>query len=187
MPFEIRKSETRYQGYLTVRAVTLAAGDGETVEREIEDHGRAAAVLPYDPERRCVLLVRLPRAPAIWAGGPAALTEAVAGMVDDESDEATVRREALEEAGVRLGALEPFGAPFSSPGVSTERIALFLAPYAEGDRVAAGGGADGEHEHIAVVETPLAEFWAQVERGEIEDLKTFALAHALRTRHPELF
>jgi nudix-type nucleoside diphosphatase (YffH/AdpP family) len=187
MPFEIRKSETRFKGYLTIRVVTLAGDDGETVEREIEDHGRAASVLPYDPERRCVLLVRLPRAPAIWAGGPAALTEAVAGMVEDGSDEATVRREALEEAGVRLGALEPLGAPFSSPGVSTERIALFLAPYAQADRIAPGGGAEREHEHIAVIETPVAELWAQVARGEIDDLKTFALAQALRTRHPELF
>jgi len=187
MPFEIRQAETRYQGYLTVLAVSLVAG-GETVVREVEDHGQAASVLPYDPERRCVLLVRLPRAPALWAGGPPLLTEAPAGMVEDgEAPEVTVRREALEEAGVRLGPLEPLGAPFASPGVSTERIALFLAPYSQADRIAAGGGVDGEQEHITVFETPLAEFWARVERGEVDDLKTFALAHALRVRHPELF
>jgi nudix-type nucleoside diphosphatase (YffH/AdpP family) len=187
MPFAIRKSETRYQGYLTVHAVTLADDAGEGHVREVEDHGRAAAVLPYDPERRCVLLVRLPRAPALWAGGPAELTEAPAGMVEDETPEATVRREALEEAGVRLAALERIGEPFSSPGVSTERIALFLAPYSQTDRIAAGGGADGEDEHITVVETPLAAFWARVQQGEVDDLKTLALAYALRARHPELF
>jgi nudix-type nucleoside diphosphatase (YffH/AdpP family) len=167
--------------------VVLDSEDHETLVREVEDHGRAAAVLPYDPQRRCVLLVRLPRAPAIWAGGPAELTEAPAGMIEDERPEDSIRREALEEAGVRLSALEPLGQPFSSPGVSTERVALFLAPYAQADRVSDGGGLVGEHEHITVVETPLAEFWTRVEQGGIDDLKTLALAYGLRARHPELF
>lgn len=187
MGFQIRHSETRYQGYATIVAVTLAAADGETLVREVEDHGHAACVLPYDPQRRSVLLVRLPRAPVIWVGGPAELLEAPAGMVEDEPPGATARREVLEEAGVRLAELEPLGAPFSSPGVSTERIALYLAPYSLTDRVAAGGGSPAEQEHITVVELPLAEFWRAVDMGEIEDLKTLALAYALRCRHPDLF
>jgi nudix-type nucleoside diphosphatase (YffH/AdpP family) len=187
MSFQVRDDEIRYRGYATIRAVTLVAADGETVTREVEDHGQAACVLPYDPQRRTVLLVRLPRAPAIWAGGPAELLEAPAGMIDGESAEAAVRREALEEAGVRLAALEPLGRPYSSPGVSTERIALFLAPYSPADRVAAGGGSAAEQEHISVVELEAAAFWRAVEAGEVADLKTVALAYALRCRHPELF
>jgi nudix-type nucleoside diphosphatase (YffH/AdpP family) len=187
MGFEIRDAETRYQGYATIMAVTLVAPDGETVVREVEDHGHAACVLPYDPERRFVLLVCLPRAPVMLAGGPPELLEAPAGMVEDEPPGATVRREALEEAGVRLEKLEPLGAPFSSPGVSTERIALYLAPYSQADRVAAGGGSQAEQEHITVVEMPLGEFWQAVDAGVIEDLKTLALGYALRCHHPELF
>lgn len=187
MGFQITRRETRYQGYATIVAVTLAAPGGETMVREVEDHGHAACVLPYDPERRTVLLVRLPRAPVIFVGGPAASLEAPAGMVENEPPGATARREALEEAGVRLTQLEPLGAPFSSPGVSTERIALYLASYSQADRVAAGGGSQAEQEHITVVEMPLGEFWRAVDAGEIEDLKTLALAYALRCRHPELF
>jgi nudix-type nucleoside diphosphatase (YffH/AdpP family) len=187
MGFEIRDSETRYRGYATIMAVTLATPGGETMVREVEDHGHAACVLPYDPERRTVLLVRLPRAPVILAGGPAQLLEAPAGMVENDPPGATVRREALEEVGVRLASLEPLGAPFSSPGVSTERIALYLAPYAQADRVAAGGGSPAEQEHITVVEMPLDEFWRAVDAGVIEDLKTLALGYALRCHHPELF
>ena len=187
MPVELKKVETLHQGYCTLMLATLAGPDGSIFTREIEHHGRAAGVLPYDPQRRCVLLVSLPRAPVIWAGGPPELAEAPAGMIQDEDAEDCVRREALEEAGVRLGRLEPIGSPFSSPGVSSERIDLFLAAYALADRVAAGGGADGEQEHIAVMEVPLAQLWSWVEQRRIEDLKTLALTFALRARRPELF
>ncbi len=39
------------------------------------------------------------------------------------------RREALEEGGLRLGALEHVATVWSMPGVSTERMALYLAEY----------------------------------------------------------
>lgn len=188
MAFEIRSTEPLYKGYSTLVMATIAAPDGSTFRREIEDHGQAACVLPYDPERRCVLMVRLPRAPVAFAGGAAEIAEAPAGMIDAGEDAAAcARREALEETGVRLAALEPLGAPYSSPGVSTERIALFLAPYAAADRVGDGGGLAHEDEHITVLEVPLAELWTEVEGGEIQDLKTLALVFALRARRPELF
>lgn len=187
MAVELRTVETLYEGYSTLMMATLSAPDGTTFRREIEDHGRAACVLPYDPGRRRALLVSLARAPAIWAGGPAEIVEAPAGMIDGETAEDCVRREALEEAGVRLGRLEPIGSPFASPGVSTERIDLFLAPYALADRVGDGGGLDHEQEHITVLEVPLAELWTWVEQRRIDDLKTLVLALALRARRPELF
>jgi nudix-type nucleoside diphosphatase (YffH/AdpP family) len=188
MGFEVRDIETVYKGYVTVMTASLVGPDGTEARREIEHHGRAVGVLPYDPERRMALVVRLPRAPVIWAGGPDRLMEAPAGMIDDaESAEHAVRREALEEAGVRLSALEPVGAPFSSPGFSAERIALFLASYSAPDRVATGGGVDGEQENITVEEIGLGELWRQAEAGEILDLKTLTLILALKVRRPALF
>jgi nudix-type nucleoside diphosphatase (YffH/AdpP family) len=184
---ELRRVETVYQGYVTLMAATLSTPGGAPFSREIEHHGRAACVLPYDPERRTALLVNLPRAPVIWAGGPPELLEAPAGMIENEDAEDTAVREALEECGVRLGRLEPVGSPFSTPGVSSERIDLFLAPYAAGDRVGPGGGADGENEHITVEEVPLALLWTWVEQRRVEDLKSLALILALRVRRPELF
>lgn len=187
MPVELRKVETLYQGYSTILRATLTDGAGATFTREIEHHGRAAAVLPYDPERRCALLVNVPRPPVIWAGGPPELAEAPAGMIDDEDSEDTARREALEEAGVRLDRLDYLGAPFTSAGVSSERVDLYLAEYAAKDRVADGGGLADEHENITVLEVPLAQLWTWVEQRRIEDLKTLTLVYALRVRRPELF
>ena len=187
MPVELRKLETLYQGYSTLMMATLTASDGTTFRREIEHHGHAVAVLPYDAERRTALLVSLPRAPVIWSDGPPELLEAIAGMIDGEDAEACARREALEEAGVRLGELERVAAAYVSPGVSTERMQLYLAPYGRRDRVAAGGGLADEHEHITAMEVPLAQLWKWVEDQRIEDMKTLALTLMLRIRRPDLF
>ena len=91
------------------------------------------------------------------------------------------------KAGVRLTRLEPVAHAYSMPSVSSERLWLYLAPYGRADRAEAGGGAEGEHENIRVVEMPLAELAARADSAEIADLKTLALILALRARHPELF
>lgn len=186
MSVELRTVETVYQGCVTLLAATLSGPDGPFA-REIEHHGRAACVLPYDPDRRTALLINLPRAPVIWAGGPPELLEAPAGMVEDEDPEDAALREALEECGVRLGRLDALGAPFSTPGISSERVDLFLAAYSAADRVGSGGGVDGQHEHIAVEEVPLDLLWSWVEQRRIEDLKTLTLILMLRVRRPDLF
>ncbi|MDB5446573.1 MAG: pyrophosphohydrolase including oxidative damage repair enzyme, partial [Phenylobacterium sp.] len=104
-----------------------------------------------------------------------------------EAPEDCARREAMEEAGVRLRGLEPLGAAYPCPGVSTERVHLFLGPYAARDRVGKGGGVEGEQEHITVMEVPLKQLWGWVEERRIEDMKTLALVQALRIRRPDLF
>jgi nudix-type nucleoside diphosphatase (YffH/AdpP family) len=188
MLHSISRTETLYEGWLKILGLRLRLADGQEVEREIEDHGRAVAVLPYNPQRCTALLVKLLRAPVLLAAGESELLEAPAGMIDDGEDAAAAAiREAREETGVRLSALEHLGAVWSMPGISTERIDLYLAAYAQSDRIEAGGGVAGEHENITVVEMPLHELWSMVERGELTDLKTQALVLHLHARHPELF
>jgi hypothetical protein len=73
------------------------------------------------------------------------------------------------------------------PGISTERMDLFLGSYTAADRVSAGGGLATEHEEIEVIELPLADLVALVEAGEDMDMKVLALVQTLRLRRPELF
>jgi nudix-type nucleoside diphosphatase (YffH/AdpP family) len=187
MPPDILSKSTLYSGYLTVQELRLRLAGGEEVKREVEDHGRAVAVLPYDPERRVALLIKLLRAPVLVATGAPELLEAPAGMIEENDPAETARRELMEEAGLRVGELTMVGRVFTSPGVSTERIDLFLAPYSEADRTGSGGGVAGEHEDITVCELPLAGLWAMVERNEIADMKTLTLLLMLKTRQPGLF
>ena len=108
-------------------------------------------------------------------------------MIGNEDAETAARREALEELGVRLQSLELIGRFWSSPGVSTERHSLFLAPYSASDRVGPGGGVADEHEGITVAERSLAELAADADQQRIADGKLLTLILALRLRRPELF
>jgi 8-oxo-dGTP pyrophosphatase MutT (NUDIX family) len=108
-------------------------------------------------------------------------------MVEHEDVDAAARREAREELGVTLSSLELVAQVWSSPGVSTERQSLFLAPYNVADRKGPGGGVAGEHEGITPIERPLAELAVAVDRRWIADAKLVTLVLALQLRRPELF
>lgn len=181
-------SQLAYDGYAKVTLLKLADDSGETYNREVVSFGQAACVLPYDPDRKVAIVVRLPRAPLLLHGVAANLIEAPAGMIGEgESAEETARREAMEEAGLRLTGLEAVATCWPSPGVLAERTHLFLAPYRFTDRVGPGGGLAQEHEAISVEELALAQLWRWAEAGELQDLKTLTLVLALYVRRPMLF
>ena len=160
------------------------------VQREILERGPAAAVLPYDPDRRTVILVRQFRAPVLHAGGPAKLLEAIAGR-------ARRRRAggmrppggAWRRPGLRLG-----GARAGGGGVVRRRAArrsvihLFLAAYRRGRPDRRGRRARrGARGHRGAGDRHATDLAGMLERHAIGDLKTLSLAQALRLRHPDLF
>ena len=184
----LRRTEVLFEGRGRVLQASIALADGVVVEREVSAHGEAAAVLPYDADRRTALLVRQLRVGALLvAEADPFLLEAPAGMVEDEAPDAAAIREALEEAGVRLRSLTPVGCSYPTAGVSSERLHLFLAPYGAADRVGQGGGEPSENEHTEVVELSLSELWRLIDAGQLRDLKTIALGSVLKAKRPELF
>jgi nudix-type nucleoside diphosphatase (YffH/AdpP family) len=187
MPYEIQAIRAAYEGWCRLLVATIRMPDGQTIKREIEEHGDAIAVLPYDPDRGVAMLVRQFRPPVFHAAGQAETLEVPAGLLDEDDPETCARREAFEEVGVRLSALAPVMTSWSMPGVSCERIHLFLAPYSAADRTGAGGGVEGEHENITPAEVALNELATLADSGRLPDMKTFALVQTLRLRHPHLF
>ena len=163
---------------LTRTDIEVVENDGasRTLSHEVYRHGRAAAVLLYDPDRSVVTLVRQFRAGAFLCDGTLATIEVCAGMLDGDTPEACVMREALEETGLAIDAPRRAFDAFMSPGGMTEKIACFVAPYGETSRRGDGGGVD-EDEDIEVVELPFAAALAMIERGEIADAKTIALLY----------
>ena len=157
-------------------------GTWETHVRQTYDRGNGAVILPYDPARRTVLLVRQFRLPAYVNGHPEPLVEACAGLLDSEDPLACIVREAEEELGYRLRGPERIFEAFMSPGSVTERLVFFVARYQPADRIGDGGGDAGEGEDIEVLELPLDQAVAMIGSGEILDGKTIMLLQHLALR-----
>ncbi|MEV6004361.1 NUDIX domain-containing protein [Streptomyces griseomycini] len=146
-------------------------------QRETYDRGDGATLLLHDASRGTVLLTRQFRLPAYVNGHPdGMLIEAAAGLLDGDTAEEAIRREAAEETGRTVGTVEHVFDVYMSPGSVTERLHFFAAPYenttapAEGTR-----GVADEGEDIEVLELPFPEALAMIRRGEIVDAKTIML------------
>jgi len=182
----ILQTDVVFEGWYRFLRMDVELPDGARVERELLANGSAVAVLPYDRERRVVMLIRQPRPGAIYTGEPSPL-EAIAGSLDGMEPALRIVEEAMEEGGLKLGTLEPVSNIWSMVPAATERVQLYLSEYAVSDRVGEGGGAAGEFENIKVFEIGLDKLRAMVAAGDLTDSKTLILAQALLLRHPELW
>jgi nudix-type nucleoside diphosphatase (YffH/AdpP family) len=152
------------------------------------ERGDSVAVLLFDAQRRCVILVGQFRVPVLvgrrrddssttdgW------LVETVAGMIDaNETPETTAIRETFEETGYRVRDLQLIGRFFVSPGGASERLFLYFAKVSDSDRLGTGGGIDDED--IKIVWMPLNDLFDQLARGAIEDAKLAIAAFWLLSR-----
>jgi len=191
-PYTILSRETVWQGFCRVEKVVFdrpaADGGRHRLTYEIESHGRAAAVLAYDPARREAVLVRQLRLPQALEGEPPMSLEIIAGLLDgDEDPETAIRREAMEEAGLELGRVEFVAATRPSPALVTEKVWIFLAEIDLATaRTGNGGGLAHEGEVVEVVVMPLVELARLTDEGGL-DMKTLLAVQTLRVRRPELF
>ena len=162
---EIVEQRAVYQGFSRLEIVRLrhrlfAGGMSVIVQRELLMKPEAVGVLIYDPKRDEVLMIEQFRVGALSESNPWQL-EIVAGLVDsvdeDETLEAVVCREALEEAGVELRQVQKLMSYFMSPGGSNEKFTLFVA---EADLSNAGGlhglPEEGEDIRVAVLKSDEA-------------------------------
>ncbi|MFC9398960.1 NUDIX domain-containing protein [Streptomyces sp. NPDC057027] len=153
-------------------------GDGHwsREQRETYDRGDGATVLLHNTDRRTVLLVRQFRLPAYVNGHPdGMLLETAAGLLDGESPEEAIRREAEEETGYAIGVPERVFEVYMSPGSVTERLHFFAAPYDPAHSPGSAHGVAAEGEDITTVELPFTEALAMVRDGRIADAKTVML------------
>jgi ADP-ribose pyrophosphatase len=121
---ELIDREVVYAGKLiTVHRDTLRRADGRTTVREVVDHPDSVAAVAVDDQDQ-VLLVRQYRHPV---GG--FLWELPAGLLDDP-DEAPLdaaQRELAEETGAAARHWEPLVEMHPSPGMTGERVRIYLA------------------------------------------------------------
>jgi ADP-ribose pyrophosphatase len=171
---ELVRHEVAYQGYFKVgryffRHSLHRGGLSSVISREVFERGQAGAVLPYDPTRDEVVLIRQFRAGAYVAGHHPFTWEAVAGIIEaNETAEAMIRREAVEEAGLQITEVMPITTIMLTPGACSEACQVFLGRI---DTTKAGGifGLQSEGEDILVKVLPFTEAYALVERNEVDN------------------
>jgi ADP-ribose pyrophosphatase len=140
---KIKDRKTIYEGFYTFRKLIIEE-NGETFEREEFDSGNGVAALVYDTKQDKYIFVKQYRYSADQE-----LLETVAGVLEDDDPEKTIRKEVEEETGYQVDKLEHIWDFFTSPGSSTEKIYLFYAEVSK--KVSEGGGLDEEHENVKTV------------------------------------
>jgi 8-oxo-dGDP phosphatase len=168
--WEVVSSTDRFEGHvIKVRTedVRMPDGDGAQVApRDVVAHPGSVGILALDETDR-VLLLRQYRHPVGYQ-----LWEAPAGLRDvaGEPTWRTAERELVEEAGYRAADWRTLVDVFTSPGMSDERIRIFLA---RGMSEVPAEEIDFERVHeeadMPVVWVPLEEAVAKVFAGDIHN------------------
>ncbi len=148
---------------IDVEKWTVRLPDGALAPREIVLHRGAAAVVAVD-DAGFVTLVRQHR---VAVGG--VTLEIPAGKLDAPGEDPLVcaKRELEEETGLRAQRWQPLTVLLTTPGFSSERIALYLATG-----LSAAKAHPDEDEFLDVVRMPLGEAIDRVMRGELCDGKS---------------
>lgn len=148
------------------RMVTL--DDGREVNREFVIHPGAVVILPILADEAAgekIVMIRQMR----HAVGEMML-ELPAGTLEQGEDAAAcAARELEEETGYRAGSIDPLLDFYTSPGVMSERMSVFVA----GDLTHVGQNLD-DTEEIDVCCMPLGDVADLLIKGRLRDGKTIA-------------
>ena len=149
-----------------VRRDIVTMPDGQQVGREVVQHPGAVGIVAIDEDER-VLMIRQYRHPVgreLW--------EIPAGLRDVAGEPliTTARRELLEEAGYQAAHWQVLADFFTSPGISSERLRVYLAcgltrvPDAERGYVP-----DHEEAHLSVEWAPLDVVVSRILAGNLHN------------------
>lgn len=175
---KITKESVEFEHYFRVEAAEIEEKtNGElsgTYTRFKLSRKDASAVLVYNQETDKIILVRQFRYPVAHKISENIL-EIPAGKIDaGETPIQAATRELKEEIGYEVDASRLRGpiAFYPAPGYSTETIYVFFVSVTNRDKVTDGGGVEGEHENIEIVEMSCADFKSKIASNEIKDAKT---------------
>ena len=170
--FKIIDKKNLYDGFFKMNEVTLKYRkyDGNwsnNIKRELFGGAQVAAVLPYDPMSKEIILIQQFRTGTISKNIDHYLDEIVAGIIDEgESPEIAAKRECLEETGCEVKKLIPIQGYFPAPGSSESFYHLFLGEIKsfKGSKIQ---GLENENEDIFVKCFKINEVRKKMEDGKI--------------------
>ncbi len=150
MPTLIRSKPLYDNNFLSVLDEEWKQEDGTYISRTKVKKKNSAAVVLYNQDTGCFILVEQFRHPT----GRLSI-EIPAGHLDDHEDgREAAMREALEETGYKIlrDNIRFLGAYYLSPGILTEGCYIYAAVVSSDDRIHSGGGVASESENIRVIE-----------------------------------
>jgi len=160
-------SEDQLSNWLiSVRTDKVQMPDNHYAERTVVTHVGAVGILALD-ERDRVLMIRQYRHPVARQ-----LWEIPAGLRDVTGEELadTARRELLEETGYAAREWHTLVDSYASPGITTERIRIFLARGLEPAET--DYEREGEEKYLRTEWVPLAEAAHLVLAGKLHNSAT---------------
>ena len=157
--------ETIFQGKLiTLNLRQAQLTDGKVVQREIVSTRGAVVIVALTANNEVRLVKQFRAGVEDW------MIELPAGSLElNENPDLCAPRELLEETGDQAARWQKLGGFYSSPGILTEYLHLYLAT----DLTPGPNNLEFD-EHIEVLTIPWVEAIAMISRGEIEDAKTIA-------------
>lgn len=157
------KSDKVYEGkVINLRVDTVELPDKKYSKREVIEHPGSVAIVSLREDNK-IVLVKQYRKPV-----ERFLLELPAGKMEiNEEPRETALRELEEETGYKAGKLEYLIEIFPTPGISDEKIYLFLARDLEEGKLNLDPG-----EFIDIEEIEIGQLEKMILRGEIMDAKT---------------
>ena len=157
-------TEEEFSNWLiTVRTDKVQMPDGSHADRTVVTHIGAVAILALDEQDR-VLMIRQYRHPVarqLWEI-PAGLRDVTGEALVD-----TARRELLEETGHAAREWHALVDSYASPGITSERIRIFLARGLE--PADSGYQREGEEKFLRTAWVPLADAVAAALAGKLHN------------------
>ena len=177
---KIKSIQTLIDIWFTIKQVNfdyrLDDGTWQNQDKDIHDHGNAAAILLYNKNKKTIVLIKQFRmATYLNQNEDGMLIEVPAGLLDGNDPETCIIKEVEEETGYRITKVKKVYEAYMAPGSVTELVYLFIAEYTDDMKVSEGGGLDEEHENIEVLEMEFSEAVWMMKNGKIRDAKTIML------------
>ncbi len=197
---KVIKKNTAFQGYFHLdqyifKHKLFEGGWGGEISREVLERGHAACCLLYDPDLDELVLIEQFR-----PGGYAALQspwfdetkdspwqiEVVAGIIEEnETPEALIRRESLEESGCEIQEIELIDKYLVTSGCSSETQFLFCGKVDARTALGIHGLAE-EGENIRVFRLPLVDAYEMLDTGKFNNATILVAMHWFRHNHQRL-